>query len=584
MGKFGPRMLVGWLWAIEDRMTLRMQIGAGAALLSILMVGALTAGAAYISSHQVSGLLDARLAEVARSMSERLDRYMFTRQRELRLFAGLDQNGELWTSDPVRIRSGLENLKHGFKDFAWIGFANTDGKVVAGTGGQLEGVSVADRPWFKNGLKGMTVEDVHETALLAPLLARRQDDDSYRFVDIAIPIRSFGATIGVLGVYLNWDWAREMSQSVSGVRDDEVGETDIWILGKDGIILLGPSIGRSYYTEEQFAAMRAAKSGTFVDRQSSVPILTAFATAAGHRDFGGLGWTVVARRPAEVALAAAAQTAWWIAEIGLAVGFFGIAGALMLASRIARPIQSITRDADLIGRDPDTTMLPRQRGSVEATQMTRSLRSLLRRIGFAEERTREAELRASDTARQFNDDIEELRKLAATDPLTNLMNRRAFLDAAADAMNYYKRYRRGLSALMIDIDHFKQINDTYGHAAGDEVIKRVAGLIGECIRSTDKVARLGGEEFVVLLREADLDASNFLAERIRAAVEDGAAIYRNGAITATVSVGVTMVAASDRDVQDLIERADQALYLAKNNGRNCVRQMLAHKDINTSAA
>jgi diguanylate cyclase (GGDEF)-like protein len=137
---------------------------------------------------------------------------------------------------------------------------------------------------------------------------------------------------------------------------------------------------------------------------------------------------------------------------------------------------------------------------------------------------------------------------------------------------------------MIDIDHFKKINDTYGHAAGDEVIKRVAGLIGECIRSTDKVARLGGEEFVVLLREADLDASNFLAERIRAAVEDGAAIYRNGAITATVSVGMTMVAASDRDVQDLIERADQALYLAKNNGRNCVRQMLAHKDINTSAA
>ena len=110
------------------------------------------------------------------------------------------------------------------------------------------------------------------------------------------------------------------------------------------------------------------------------------------------------------------------------------------------------------------------------------------------------------------------------------------------------------------------------------MIKRVAGLIGECIRSTDKVARLGGEEFVVLLREADLDASNFLAERIRAAVEEGTTTYRDSAIAATVSVGVTMVAASDRDVQDLIERADQALYLAKNNGRNCVRQMLAYKD------
>jgi diguanylate cyclase (GGDEF)-like protein len=565
-------------------MTLRMQIGAGAALLSILMVGALTTGAAYISTHQVSGLLDARLAEVARSMSERLDRYMFTRQRELRLFAGLDQNGEMWTSDPVRIRKELENLKFGFKDFAWIGLASTDGKVVAGTGGQLEGVSVAERPWFKNGLKGISVEDVHEFALLEPLLDRRHDDDSYRFVDIAIPIRSFNQTIGVLGAHLNWDWAKEMSQSVSGVRDDEIGETDIWILGKDGIILLGPSIGRTYYSDEQLAAMQAGRSGTFVDRQTSVPILTAFATTAGHRDYKGLGWIVVARRPAEVALAAAAQTAWWIAEIGLAIGLFGIAGALMLASRIARPIQSITRDADLIGRDPQTTMLPRQRGSVEATQMTRSLRSLLRRIGFAEERTREAELRASDTARQFNDDIEELRKLAATDPLTNLMNRRAFLDSANDAMNYYKRYRRSLSALMIDIDHFKKINDTYGHAAGDEVIKRVAEVIGECIRSTDKVARLGGEEFVVLLREADLDASNFLAERIRAAVATGATLHHDAAITATVSVGVTLVAASDRDVQDLIERADQALYLAKNNGRNCVRHMLVHQEATANIA
>ncbi|MDB5600762.1 MAG: diguanylate cyclase [Xanthobacteraceae bacterium] len=584
MRKFGMRTLVGWLWAIEDRMTLRMQIGAGAALLSILMVGALTAGAAYISSHQVSGLLDARLAEVARGTSERLDRYMFTRQRELRLFAGLDQNGEMWTSDPSRIRKELENLKYGFEDFAWIGLADTDGKVVAATGRQLEGVSVATQPWFKNGLKGIAVEDMHEAALLAPLLDRRHDDDLYRFVDIAMPIKLFGQTIGVLGAYLNWDWPKEMSQSVSGVRDDEVGETDIWILGKDGIILLGPSIGRTYYSDEKLAAMRAAKSGTFVDRQTTVPVLTAFSTTIGHRDFGGLGWIVVARRPADVALAAAAQTAWWIAEIGLAIGLFGIAGALMLASRIARPIQSMTSEADLIGRDPKTTMLPRQRGSVEATQMTRSLRSLLRRVGFAEERTREAELRASDTARQFNDDIEELRKLAATDPLTNLMNRRAFLDAANDAMDYYKRYRRGLSALMIDIDHFKKINDTHGHAAGDEVIKRVAQLIGECIRSTDKVARLGGEEFIVLLREADLDSSNFLAERIRRAVADGTATYRDAAIVATVSVGVTIVAENDRDVQDLIERADQALYLAKNNGRNCVRQMLVHKEAAANVA
>jgi diguanylate cyclase (GGDEF)-like protein len=109
-------------------------------------------------------------------------------------------------------------------------------------------------------------------------------------------------------------------------------------------------------------------------------------------------------------------------------------------------------------------------------------------------------------------------------------------------------------------------------------------LIGECIRSTDKVARLGGEEFVVLLREADLDASSHLAERIRLAVQNSPTMYRDVAIAATVSIGVTIVAESDRDVQDLIERADQALYLAKNNGRNCVRQMLAQRDGSANAA
>jgi PleD family two-component response regulator len=133
-------------------------------------------------------------------------------------------------------------------------------------------------------------------------------------------------------------------------------------------------------------------------------------------------------------------------------------------------------------------MLPRQRGSREAIQLTYALRSLLRRVGFAEERTREVETQASEDARQLNGAIKELRQLASTDPLTSLMNRRAFLDAAQDAMAYQRRYKRGLSALMIDIDHFKKINDTHGHAAGDEVIKTVAGIISECVRATDKVA------------------------------------------------------------------------------------------------
>jgi diguanylate cyclase (GGDEF)-like protein len=192
----------------------------------------------------------------------------------------------------------------------------------------------------------------------------------------------------------------------------------------------------------------------------------------------------------------------------------------------------------------------------------------LRRIGFAEERTKEAELRASENALQFKDDISRLRRLADTDYLTDLMNRRAFLVAADDAMEFSQRYKRSMATLMIDIDHFKKINDIHGHAAGDAAIKRIAELIGQNIRGTDKAARFGGEEFVVLLREVDEATAKLLADRIRTAIESEVIRVGSHAIAATVSVGIALLCAADRDVQDMIERADQGLYLAKNTGRN----------------
>jgi PleD family two-component response regulator len=125
----------------------------------------------------------------------------------------------------------------------------------------------------------------------------------------------------------------------------------------------------------------------------------------------------------------------------------------------------------------------------------------------------------------------KLRQLADTDFMTGLMNRRSFLTVADDAVAYCRRYKRNMATLMIDIDHFKKINDTHGHAADDDAIKPVAEIVNQSIRATDKAARFGGEEFVVLLREIDQHES-------------------------------------ERDVQDVIERADQRLYVAKKTGRN----------------
>lgn len=554
------------IWALEDRLTVREQIGIWAALLILTLVGILAASAALISYRQVSDLTKAQMRAVASTTADRLDRYMFNRQQELTLFAGVANIREISATNPAELRRLLERLQNSYGDFAWIGFAGPDGKVISGTGGLLEGEDVSQRPWFINGKLNVTVEDVHQAMLLQKLLKPRAEDDPYRFVDVALPIRTReGYLIGVLGAHLNWDWSRGLAASIASEYN-----ASIWIVAKDGTMLLGPEIGSKPFSGERFTQIRAARTGVFIHDVDGEDQLTAFDTSAGFRDYPGLEWIVVAQRPARIALQAAASSAWWILLIGLLVGIAGVGFALLMAGRVAKPIHAMTEEADRLGRTSTAAMFARQRGSLEAVQLTRALRSLLRRIGFAEERTREAELRASENARQFHDDVSKLRKLAETDDLTGLLNRRAFIAAATDAMNYFKRYRRSIAALMIDIDHFKAINDTHGHAAGDGVIKRVAELIGDCTRTTDKAGRFGGEEFVVLLREVDESTARELAERIRLTIEAAAIAYGRLDLRATVSIGVAIASDVDRDIADLIERADQGVYMAKNTGRNRV--------------
>ncbi len=313
-------------------------------------------------------------------------------------------------------------------------------------------------------------------------------------------------------------------------------------------------------------------------------MLTAFYVGTGHREYQGLNWIVTARQPASVALAAAMWSAQIIIGLGILIALIGLSLAILVSKRIARPILAITQEADRIGRSLGPTMLARQTGSVEVIQLTRALRSLLRRIGLAEERTKEAELRATENALQFQDDLVKLRQLADTDFLTVLLNRRAFLAAADDTLAFCRRYKRSMATLMIDIDHFKRINDTHGHPAGDDTIKQIAEVIQQSIRTTDKAARFGGEEFVVLLRETDQPTVLLLAERIRRSIEE--AIIRHGALTipVTVSIGLALFAENDRDVQGIIERADQGLYTAKKTGRNRTFLMPGPEDRNARAA
>ena len=297
-------------------------------------------------------------------------------------------------------------------------------------------------------------------------------------------------------------------------------------------------------------------------------MLTGFAMTKGYRNYPGLGWQVVARRPTATAYAPARSVARTIFGLGLVIGGIGIGLATVFSGRVARPIRRLTEEADRIGRDPGKVMLPHVQGSVEVAQLSSALRSLLRRLDLTEQAMAEVEERSAEETRKLNENIDALKELADTDPLTALPNRRGMVRFGDDVMAGYNRDGRLFAVLVVDIDRFKAINDTHGHAVGDDVIRHVARLAEAAIRPTDRVARFGGEEFVAVLRDVQLIRAGDVAERLRMTVESTPFRHGDAAIATTVSVGVAMIAPGDRDLQDVIERADMALYDAKSAGRN----------------
>lgn len=173
--------------------------------------------------------------------------------------------------------------------------------------------------------------------------------------------------------------------------------------------------------------------------------------------------------------------------------------------------------------------------------------------------------------RQRNDElIGALEQQVRRDGLTGLSNRAHFIATGRTELERAARYRHPVALLMVDIDHFKPINDTYGHLAGDEVLKAVASACGETVRTNDCLARLGGEEFAVLMPETALDQARVAAERLRAAVSRLRCELPEGVVTPTVSVGVAIAEEGDESLSSLMRRSDLAMYEAKSKGRNCV--------------
>ena len=166
---------------------------------------------------------------------------------------------------------------------------------------------------------------------------------------------------------------------------------------------------------------------------------------------------------------------------------------------------------------------------------------------------------------------EAAQKLALTDPLTGAFNRRTFLELAEREIARTQRSKGSLSLIMLDIDHFKQINDRNGHLAGDEVLKALVAVVLTCLRKEDLLVRYGGEEFCTLLPSVAVDRATAMAERMRDAVEQARFSFDGRILPVTVSIGVSSLSLDGNEgVDRLISRADEALYTAKKSGRNRV--------------
>lgn len=231
-----------------------------------------------------------------------------------------------------------------------------------------------------------------------------------------------------------------------------------------------------------------------------------------------------------------------------------LVGLLLLSWRLqlifTRPILELLDGMRRIGLSKDYTTVLATHHQDEFGELYRGFNAMLQ------------EIRVRD---------EKLSQLATTDTLTGLANRGHALESLQTMLTRAQRLGRPMGVMLLDVDHFKQVNDTYGHPAGDQVLRDIAHILQANVRAYDLAARFGGEEFLVLCEGADLSATVDMAERIRAAV--ASRVYRlagGQTLRTTVSVGVYAGAGSHATAMQLIELADQALYRAKQAGRNRV--------------
>lgn len=509
----------------------------------------------------------ASLHNVAHNASKLLASGLQERAREVSVMA---QSQGLWQQglESPQVLQAMARRQAMQPHSLWIGAADLDGVVRAATGNMLRGQSVLARPWFSAGLQGLHVGDVHPAKLLASLLPPNAAGEPQRFVDFSAPIQSGGKTIGVLALHGSWDWTQEVMEGLLPATAEQRG-LELFIFDHTGHIIYAPdgqtqafqASGQRLPALTDPALTDSAVAATWADGER---YLTAIVPLLAQGPVAKLGWQIVAREPLALAFTDARRAMQIAMGLGLACALLAALLAWLAARRLSMDLYGLAKAVSAVEEGAASATLPLRNSSREVQTLSSALARMTGRL-LSHSHEMEEQVRAR--TEQLEAANAELRRQARSDPLTGVLNRRG-LDAQFDfALALAQRSGRPLSLVSIDVDHFKLVNDTYGHAHGDVVLKGLAHTLQESLRSTDLVARLGGEEFVALLPDTDLEGAINVAEELRLTIADQ---QHEVVGRIFVSLGVSMLRPGEKTATALLERADAALYDAKHQGRNRV--------------
>ena len=497
-----------------------------------------------------------RLIDSAGKVERDLNLWLKERDHDLRVFASSfvivdnltkiqaangqvdsKEKGNQTAASLKKIATYLNLVKNQFPDYRRLAVFDGGGHEIAASESPGEESAATLLP------AGWEARSASSSALIGEAFMKK--DEASPLVVIGIPVYSDkgGGRLGVLAVEIRLQGLLQFLKTVSA--DGDAGPWMIDLVQKDGRPLLTTALPEG---QQEIALLSGQKLQLFTNPFQLRTFNNGKWIVGLAAPFKELPWGIIISESYDHVFADVIRSRDRIILTAILIALIIGLSASLVAGQIILPLEALTRGVSQVaGGDLDVSLDIRRNDEFGVV------------TGMFNE-----------MAVRLKQNQQELEKLAVTDSLTRLANRKQIMTSLKTHIENYRRYAAEFSLLMMDIDHFKEVNDTHGHLMGDMVLVQVAEIFNKVLRSMDVAGRYGGEEFLVILGQTTVQSAMLTAERIRQAVEHYPFVYQDIELHITISTGVTGIISGDDTDNTLISRADKALYEAKTRGRNQV--------------